>query len=168
MLYSSGRVVLAKTQVGAEFGFHHPGNPRANAPGEQLQATSEHHHLTSAQLILHRGQRLVLSGHSQSLQLTGLGKSLPLICQQQPRLNYKRRVYLAHMKGIPGVLSVGDRGDCHWTLQDTYNIRQYYQDTESKQLYPIHRNKHREAVKTRRQRNMVQMKEQIKTPGKKT
>ena len=109
---------------------------------------------------------MVVSGHSQSLQLTGLGKSFPLICQQQPRLNYKRRVYLAHMKGIPGVLSVGDRGDCHWTLQDTYNIRQYYQDTESKQLYIIHRKKCKETTKTRRQRNMAQMKEQIKTPEK--
>ena len=37
---------------------------------------------------------------------------------------------------------------------------------ESKQLYPIHRSKHREAVKLRRQRNMAQMREQIKTPEK--
>ena len=37
---------------------------------------------------------------------------------------------------------------------------------ESKQLYLIHRNKHKEAAKTRRQRNMVQMKEQNKTPKK--
>ena len=37
---------------------------------------------------------------------------------------------------------------------------------ESKQLYLIHRNKHREADKTRRQINMAQMKEQIKIPEK--
>ena len=37
---------------------------------------------------------------------------------------------------------------------------------ESKQLYLMHRNKHREAAKMRRQRNMVQMKELIKTPEK--
>ena len=37
---------------------------------------------------------------------------------------------------------------------------------ESKQLYLIHRNTHREAAKKRRQRNMAQMKEQIKTPEK--
>ena len=37
---------------------------------------------------------------------------------------------------------------------------------ESKQLYLIHRNKHREAAKMRRQSNMAQMKEQIKTPEK--
>ena len=55
---------------------------------------------------------------------------------------------------------------CHWTLQDTYYIRPHYQDIESKQLYLIHRNKHREAAKMRRQRNMAQMKEQIKTPEK--
>ena len=51
---------------------------------------------------------------------------------------------------------------CHWILQDTYYIRPHYQDRESKQLYLIHRNKYREAAKTRR--NMAQMKEQIKTP----
>ena len=36
---------------------------------------------------------------------------------------------------------------------------------ESKQLYLIHRNKHREAAKMR-QRKVVQMKEHIKTPEK--
>ena len=50
---------------------------------------------------------------------------------------------------------------CHWTLQDTYYLRPHYQDTESKQLYLIHRNKHREAAKTRRQRNMAQMKKEL-------
>ena len=38
--------------------------------------------------------------------------------------------------------------------------------TESKQLHLIQRNKHREAAKMRRQRDMAQMKEQIKTPEK--
>ena len=51
-------------------------------------------------------------------------------------------------------------------LQDTYYIRPCYQVKESKQLYLLQRNKHREAAKTRRQRNMAQMKEQIKTPEK--
>ena len=41
-----------------------------------------------------------------------------------------------------------------------------YQDMESKQLYLIHRNKDRGAAKMRRQRNMAQMKEQLKTPEK--
>ena len=44
-------------------------------------------------------------------------------------------------------------------LEDTYYIRPHYQDRESKQLYLIYRNKHREAAKGRRQRNMVQVKE---------
>ena len=47
-----------------------------------------------------------------------------------------------------------------------YYIRTRYQDMESKQLYIIHRNKHRQATKMKRQRNMAQMKEQIKTPEK--
>ena len=54
----------------------------------------------------------------------------------------------------------------HWTLQDTYYIRPHYRDMESKQLYLIHRSKHREPAKMRTQRNMAQMKEQIKTPEK--
>ena len=37
---------------------------------------------------------------------------------------------------------------------------------ESKQLYLIYRNQHREAAKIRRQRNMSKVKEQIKTPEK--
>ena len=44
--------------------------------------------------------------------------------------------------------------------------RPHYQDKESKKLYLIHRNKYREAAKVRRQRNMAQVKEQIKTPEK--
>ena len=51
-------------------------------------------------------------------------------------------------------------------LQDTYYIRPHYQDTESKQLYLIHKNKHREAAKMKRQRNITQMKEQIRNPEK--
>ena len=37
---------------------------------------------------------------------------------------------------------------------------------ESKQLYLIHRNKHWETAKMKRQRSMAQMKEQIQTPEK--
>ena len=51
-------------------------------------------------------------------------------------------------------------------LDPTGHLLLHYQDRESKQLYLIHRNKHREAAKTRRERNMAQMKEQIKTPEK--
>ena len=42
-------------------------------------------------------------------------------------------------------------------------IRPEYEDIESRQLYLIHRNKHREVAKTERQRNMDQMKGHIKT-----
>ena len=62
---------------------------------------------------------------------------------------------------------MGDRGGCATgPYKDTYYIRPHYQDTESKQLYLIHRNKHRETAKMKRQRNMAQMKAQIKTPEK--
>ena len=37
---------------------------------------------------------------------------------------------------------------------------------ESQQLYLIHRNKHRKTTKMRKQRNMVHMREEIKTPEK--
>ena len=89
LLYSSGRVAPGETQVGADHGLHHLGNPRASAPSGQLQTMSENHHPAPAQLIFHRGQKLVVNGHSQSLKLTGLGKTLPDIFQQQPRLTYK-------------------------------------------------------------------------------
>ena len=45
-----------------------------------------------------------------------------------------------------------------------HTMYQVHQDRESKQLYLIHRNKHREAAKLRRQRNMAQMKEKNKIP----
>ena len=112
LAYNSGRVAPGRTQAGADHGLHHPGNPRACAPGGQLQTTLEYHYPAPAQLILHRGQRLVVSGHSQSLQLSGLGKSFPLTCQQQSKLNYKRRVYSAHVDGTPQVPILGDSGSC--------------------------------------------------------
>ena len=52
------------------------------------------------------------------------------------------------------------------TLQDTYYIRPHYQDKESECLSLIHRNKHREAAKMKRERNMAQRKKQIKTSEK--
>ena len=148
LLYSSGRVAPSKTQVGSNLALHHPGNPRACIPSGQLQTTSEHHYPVHAELILYRGQRLVVSGPSQSLQLTGLGKSLPWVCQQQPRLNSKRRVYSAHTKGVPQVPSLGDGGGCAPGPYRTPTTLGHTTKTqESKQLYLKHRNKHREAAK---------------------
>ena len=69
------------------------------------------------------------------------------------------RGYYAKLNQIP---SLGDRGGCA-TGPHTYCIRAHYQDMESKQLFLIYRNKHREAAKMRTQRHMAQMKEQIKT-----
>ena len=71
-----------------------------------------------------------------------------------------------HTNGVPRVPNSGDGEAVLLDLQDTYYIRPHYQDTEPKQINLIHRNKHREAAKMRRQRNMVQMKEQINTPEK--
>ena len=39
---------------------------------------------------------------------------------------------------------------CHWTLHNTYYIRPHCQDTESNQLYLIHRNKHSKTAKVSR------------------
>ena len=134
--------------MGADLDLYHPGHARACSHSGLLQTTQEHHNPVAAQLNLHRGQRLVVSGQSQSLKLTGLDKSLPLICQQQLGPSSKRRVYSVQTKGTPRVPSLGDRG--HWTLQDTYYIRPHYQDRDSQQLYLIHRNKPREAATMRR------------------
>ena len=61
---------------------------------------------------------------------------------------------------------MGDRGGCATGPYRTLTILGHTTETESKQLYLTHRNKHRDAAKMRRQRNMDQMKEQIKTPEK--
>ena len=62
---------------------------------------------------------------------------------------------------------MGDRGGCTTGPYRTLTTLDHTTKTlESKQLYLIHRNKHREAAKMRRHRNMAQMKEQIKTPEK--
>ena len=81
---------------------------------------------------------MVVIGHSQSLQLTGLGKSLPLIFQQQPRLNCRKResTQRAHLEYPAWV----KRKAVPLNLVRHHYIRPCYQDTESKQLYLIHRN----------------------------
>ena len=135
LLYRSDRVALGKTQVGADLGLYYLGNPRTSIPSGQLQMTMEYYHSVPAELILHGGQRFVFIGHSQSLQLTGLGKSLPLICQQQPGSTRRggctqptQSVHPKYPAWVMGRL-------CHWALQDTYYTRPHYQDRESKQLY---------------------------------
>ena len=58
---------------------------------------------------------------------------------------------------------MGDRRGC---ATGTYRTPTALGHTTKAGSHSIHRNKHREAAKTRRQRNMAQMKEQIKTPEK--
>ena len=70
----------------------------------------------------------MVSGHSQCLQLTGLGKSLPLMCPEQSRLSYKRTEYSVHMEDTPLILSLGDKQAV--PLDATYYIRPCYQDRE--------------------------------------
>ena len=67
------------------------------------------------------------------------------------------------MEATPSVPSFSDSRGC--TIGP---FRPCYQERESNQLYLFKKNKktHREAAKTTTQRNMAQMKEQIKTPEK--
>ena len=65
-----------------------------------------------AQFIFHGGQRWVFSCHSWSLQLTGLGKALPLTCQHQSSFNYEKRVCSDHTNGASQVSGLGYRGGC--------------------------------------------------------
>ena len=61
---------------------------------------------------------------------------------------------------------MGNRGGCVTGPYTTPTTLGHTTKTESKHLYIIHRSKHREAAKTRRQKYMDQMKGQIKTPEK--
>ena len=132
----------------ADLGLHQLENTRACTPSGQLQSMSEHHLPALPQLIFYGGGRWVVSGPSQSLQLTGLSKSLLLTCQHQSRPNYKQRVYYsAHTKGTPGVPSLGDRGGCATGPYRTPTTLGHVTKRESWQLYLIHKNKHREAIK---------------------
>ena len=108
-VYSLCQGVPDREQVEADLGLYHSGNPRVCTPRRQLQSTLEYHPTTSTS---HGGRWLLARGHSQAYQLSGLGKSLPLTCQQQSGLIYKRREYLAYMKDTPQVPSLGDRGGC--------------------------------------------------------
>ena len=62
---------------------------------------------------------------------------------------------------------MGGKGCCATGPYRTSTIVGNTTKTQSqKHLYLIHKNKHKQAVKMRRQRNKAQMKEQIKTPEK--
>ena len=87
--------------------------------------------------------------------------------QQQSRLNCNRRVYTAHTVGVPWVPSLGNRGGCATGPYRTHTTLCHSTKPGRHSSNLIHRNKHREAVKIRWQRNMAQMKVQNKTPEKK-
>ena len=67
-------------------------------------------------------------------------------------------MYSAHTKGTTRVPSLVHRGGCATGPYRTPSTLGH--SAKSEQLYLIHRNKHREAAKLRRQRNMVQIKEE--------
>ena len=131
LLYSSGRVPQAKHRWVLTLACTIQKTPGPALPMDSYRPLWSTTTWPSAQLILHRGWRLVVSDPSQSLQLTGLGKSLPLIHQQQPRLNYKRRVYSAHTKGTPQIPSLGDRGGCSTGPYRTPTTLDYTTKTQS-------------------------------------
>ena len=130
ILLSGPGSALATANLGSQLGFTwEPPSPAQEAANCRLlyfmpsgpgQNTSRHPSPSEispvlwarVQLIFNGGQRFVVSGHSQFLQLTGLGKSLPLTCQQQSRLNHKRKVYSVYKEGEPQEPSLGDRGGC--------------------------------------------------------
>ena len=93
-------------------------------------------------------------------------KSLPLLRQQQSRLNYKRKVYTAregaHLQCPVWVIGEAVPSNPTEHLLHTGTLPRQ-RDIAA---LPVHRNKHREAAKMRTQRNMPQMKEQNKTPEK--
>ena len=76
------------------------------------------------------------------------------------------KVHIGIGEHAPGVPREGDKEAMPLGLQNTYYARPLYQAQKTQQLYLIHRNKHSKVAKMRRQRNMSQMKEQNKTPGK--
>ena len=45
---------------------------------------------------------------------------LPLICKQQPSVNYNKRTHMTYIKDIPRVPDSGDHENCHWFPQNTY------------------------------------------------
>ena len=75
-LYSLCQGAPDRTQMETDHSLHHLRNLSECAPRGQLQTILEHHQTTATG---HRGRWLLARGHSPSYQLSGLGKSLPLI-----------------------------------------------------------------------------------------
>ena len=89
-------------------------------------------------------------------------------CQQQSRLNYNRSMYTAHMGwvGTQGMPSLGEWVAVPKDPTEHLLHKAALPTQEIQQICLIHRNKHREPVKRKSQRNISQMKEQNKTSEK--
>ena len=103
--YSSGRMAPGKHRQGLTLACT---TRKPQALNTQWTATDHSGAPPPCPCTANPQRRVVVSGHRQSLLLTGLDKSLPLICQQPPRLNYKRRVHSAPTEGTPQAPSLGD------------------------------------------------------------
>ena len=111
LLFTSCQVALRRAQVAADFVQHIPGGARMSTPSGQLQTILKHHP-TLSQATHSRGR---LSRHQSPAKVSPAswggpctadppwwsqpvlavnwpgGKSLPLTCPQQSRLNYNRK-----------------------------------------------------------------------------
>ena len=112
LLYNSRRVAPGKTQVGGDLGMHPPRKPLGLCT--QWTATDHIKAPPPCPCTSNPPQRAEIGGQwSQPVPAADWHGSIPpMTCQQQPRLNYKRRVGSAHRKGAPQVPSLSDRGGC--------------------------------------------------------
>ena len=88
---------------------------------------------------------------------------LPIAIKAQLQEEELLSPHKVHTLSSPLVL---DRGGCAAGTYKTPTTVDHATHTESHNSYLMHRNKHREAAKMKRQRNNAQMKERIKTPEK--
>ena len=107
LLYSSGRVASGKTQLRADLGLYHLGNPKARTPSGQVQIMLENHHPAPAQLILHSGQ-----WSQPTLAADWPGKIPPIDLTTATKAHLQEEGVLSPQKGAPQVPSLGDRGGC--------------------------------------------------------
>ena len=132
LLYTTGRVALGKTQVGADLGLHHPGNPRAwnlvnsyrpyrsttTLPLQRRYPTEDGGWWSVDTVISSNWLAWVHPSHWPAK--SNQGSTTRGGCTQPTW-----RVHLEYPAWVIGEL-------CDWmTLHDTYYIRPHYQDTES-------------------------------------
>ena len=168
------QVALGRAQVVTELHLHFIGGPRAITPSGQLQTILKHHPTISTSTHSRRDQSLsevspaLWRGPPNSWSEDQLW-SQPVLIANQPGsnflplryqnqcLNHNRRVYTAHC---------GRAHLEHPALVIGKLVPLDPMGSEDVAALPIHRTKHRELAKMRKQRNMSQMKWQNKTSGK--